>query len=683
MSSHIARAWVSYAAVVLLLLSLASPQVIVAQTAPACADGYALWAISGTRDKTIEFSGSDVVVVGAVRSNADIHIGGSENRITGAVEYVRRFEDAGDENSYPAPARVPSGQPPLSYAVADYAPGGAAAVAAQQAGRYTVINGDLDVSEPTLLDGLYYVKGKAKLAASKLTGTFTIVAEDIIEVSGSLQQLSPYANGLLLFSNKSEPGGSIVKLAGSNSTLNGVIYAPRGTVEISGSNSALRGAVLSDALKLSGSNIGISFAAEYCPGAPPVVAPEPYADGEVVVKLFDPGDLGGVIAAYGLDPLRVDQFGGRPIYLVGILGAVDPEVKAAELRADARVEYAEPNYATQTPEARRGRGSWVVGEGQPGYAAQWAGETIRLVEAHDITEGDKQIVAVLDTGIDAAHPAFANRLVGGTDLVDGDGDPSEVGVYGVNPGFGHGTHVAGLVALAAPEAKIMPVRVLDEEGAGNIWVLAEGLRFAAVLGTDGVPQTGDEAGVINLSLGTTRRTELLEEVISLMTCDDDDDDDDDDCLVGRSVVVVAAAGNGGDTTPQYPAAEEADGVLAVGASNQGDTRAAFSTYGDWVTLAAPGESIVSAVPGGEYGVWSGTSMAAPLAAGAAALLRAQQPALSAAAVAERLAETGRPICGAIPARLDAAAALGVPPAAPAACSRTMNTFLPSVATSSP
>jgi subtilisin family serine protease len=174
--------------------------------------------------------------------------------------------------------------------------------------------------------------------------------------------------------------------------------------------------------------------------------------------------------------------------------------------------------------------------------------------------------------------------------------------------------------------------------------------------------------VINLSLGTLRRTELLEDIVSEITCDDDDDDDDCDGSGGSGgVAVIVAAGNGGDTTPQYPAAESVAGSLAVGASTSADALAGFSTYGSWVRLAAPGAAVVSAVPGGGYESWSGSSMAAPLAAGVAALLRSAEPELGPAAVVERLVVSGRPICGPVPSRLDAAAALGAPPAPPAAC----------------
>ena len=108
-------------------------------------------------------------------------------------------------------------------------------------------------------------------------------------------------------------------------------------------------------------------------------------------------------------------------------------------------------------------------------------EKIQLSLAHQINRGTGPNgpvkVAVLDTGVDTNHVALAGRLLPGWDFVDDDADPSEVGDQQTGP-YGHGTHVAGLIALVAPEAKIIPIRVLDRYGVGNIWVLAEALAFA-------------------------------------------------------------------------------------------------------------------------------------------------------------------------------------------------------------
>jgi thermitase len=388
---------------------------------------------------------------------------------------------------------------------------------------------------------------------------------------------------------------------------------------------------------------------------------------EVVMKLSRISDLSQVASSYALHPTPLAQFGTRAIFRMRILDGTSPQDKAADLAADSRVIYAEPNFIGQAPEARQ-RVTWAKGDESQGFEDQWAAIMIRLPEAHMVTRGAGITVAVLDTGVDASHPALAGRLVNGYDFVDLDSVPNEEGNHEQNVTYGHGTHVAGLVALVAPQAKIMPLRVLDEEGNSNIWVLAEAMAYA--VNPDGNLKTDDGAHVINLSLSTERPTHLLADIGQEITCikqkDDDDDDDDDEkkeCLTQNSqkgVVIVASAGNSGSSAPEYPAAEGVSGSLSVGASTPIDSLASFSNYGAWVHIAAPGQDILSSVPGGEYAFWSGTSMAAPLVAGQAALVRAANPRFDAAAVVQRILSTSFAISGPVPRRIDAAAALGIP-----------------------
>jgi thermitase len=399
-----------------------------------------------------------------------------------------------------------------------------------------------------------------------------------------------------------------------------------------------------------------------------------YMQGEIVVKLYSAGDLAGVAADFGLDPNPRKQFGSRPIYVLRITDREDAPDKARRMAKDSRVQYVEPNHRYSAPEGQK-RSSWARVENVTDYAEQWAAAKIHLPEAHTTGRGAGVIVAVMDTGVDATHSALAGHLVSGFDFVDMDADPSEVGVPDVDSVYGHGTHVAGIVALTAPEAKIMPVRVLDRNGEGNIWVLAEALRYA--VNPDGNLATDDGATVINMSLGTDQRTAFLDDIINLVTCSNNSsassghdmrlpngvtmgtDDKPEECLSRSGAVIVAAAGNDGSTAKEYPAAEDSEGLLAVAATTQDDVRASYSNFGSWVQIGAPGDAILSTVPGNQWGAWSGTSMATPFVAGVAALVQSGDAGLTPDDVTRRIVNTADRISGEVRLRVDAAAALGV------------------------
>jgi len=143
---------------------------------------------------------------------------------------------------------------PVGYSLADYQPGGREAVKAQNAGKYHYVNGDFTVSTSgTVLDGLYYVKGNVGLSGSNITGTFTVVAEGTISISGSGFNCNTYSSGLLLFAN-----GSSLAISGSNCTLGGIIYVPTGQIAISGSGSKISGSLFGNTVALSGSNMVIT-----------------------------------------------------------------------------------------------------------------------------------------------------------------------------------------------------------------------------------------------------------------------------------------------------------------------------------------------------------------------------------------------------------------------------------------
>lgn len=381
-------------------------------------------------------------------------------------------------------------------------------------------------------------------------------------------------------------------------------------------------------------------------------------EGEILVRLSSPDALAPLLTRHGLT--LSGAFGARPIYRLRVTGPADTKDVIKALEQESDVIDAEPNQRQQSPEARK-NAVWAIGNPED-YAAQWAPRALRLGDAHRLSSGAGIRVAVLDTGVDLQHPAFAGKLLPGFDFIDGDHDPSEAGGPG-DLGYGHGTHVAGLVALVAPGARIMPLRVLGPDGSGNTWALAEALLYA--VNPDGDPTTDDGAHVINLSLGSVAPTKILETVAKLVTCrkpepgsDPGYASDKKRCEGLGGAVVIAAAGNSAtDHVPEFPAAENAHGLLSVGASDASGARAEFSNYGKWVEVAAPGDHITSSVPGGGFGTWSGTSMAAPLAAGTAALVRAAHPALSAEDVTKRMKHRTMKLCDTKLKQIDALAAV--------------------------
>ena len=247
---------------------------------------------------------------------------------------------------------------------------------------------------------------------------------------------------------------------------------------------------------------------------------------------------------------------------------------------------------------------------------QWPVQRLRLPRAWDAVDGSGQVIAIVDSGIDATHPDLAGAMRAGWDALTG-GD-------GATDPYGHGTAVAGLAAAIVGNgvgiggvgggAQLMPVRVLDDEGRGNASDVAAGIIWAADHG----------ASVINVSLSTTH-TELIDDAVGYATA--------------AGVVVVAAAGNAyAQGNPQlYPAADER--VLAVTAVDPYDRRAVYANTGSHLDLAAPGVSVLSSVTGGGYDNFGGTSMAAPHVAGLAALVRARWPGLTVEEVGARLRET--------------------------------------------
>ncbi|WP_324788716.1 type VII secretion-associated serine protease mycosin [Streptomyces sp. H51] len=269
-------------------------------------------------------------------------------------------------------------------------------------------------------------------------------------------------------------------------------------------------------------------------------------------------------------------------------------------------------------------------------AQQWALDAMHTQEAWRTTKGKGVTVAVLDTGVEADHPDLAGNVLPAKDMIGfgarkGDRAWARHGtaMAGIIAGHGHGPGDAEGVMGIAPEARILPVRVILEDGdsargkarstRGN--ALAEGIRWAADHGAD----------VINLSLGDDSASAHPEPA----------EDEAVQYALKKGVAVVASAGNGGEKGDHvsYPAAYP--GVIAATAVDRYGTRASFSTRRWYATVSAPGVDIVIADPDHRYYEGWGTSAASAFVSGAVALVKAAHPGLAPAQIKQLLEDTAR------------------------------------------
>jgi subtilisin family serine protease len=254
-------------------------------------------------------------------------------------------------------------------------------------------------------------------------------------------------------------------------------------------------------------------------------------------------------------------------------------------------------------------------------------DMLKLDDVRQRSRGAGVVVAIIDTGINRAHSELAPRLWRDTrstpdipgdgidndgdglidddcgwDFIDNDNDPTELPE---NPGStvaGHGTFIAGIISMVAPDAQILPVRAFPSDGNGDAFTVASAIKYAADHG----------AHVINLSLGSPTIDELLLSAINYAR--------------DRGVVIIAAAGNENSESPRFPA--NLPDVIAVAAIDSNSHKAQFSNFGAHVDVSAPGVKIISTFPGAQsddYAEWSGTSFAAPFAAAEAALILEASP----------------------------------------------------------
>jgi hypothetical protein len=275
-----------------------------------------------------------------------------------------------------------------------------------------------------------------------------------------------------------------------------------------------------------------------------------------------------------------------------------------ELEADVDVISAQPNYvfslAQESPTSGRATAD----------PAEYALAKLRLPQAHELANGDKVRVAILDSGIDTRHPDLVGVFAGSFDAL---GSKADVDL--------HGTAVAGVIGArgrlhgAAPGARLLAVRAFSSVGQGTTFSIVAGLNWAVAQG----------ARVINMSFTGPPDPAVARNLAA---------------AYDKGAVLVAAAGNKGPTSaPLFPGSDPH--VIAVTAIDNNDAVPAFANRGPHIGLAAPGVDLLLLAPNGSLYVASGTSFAAPYVTGIIALMIQQRPELGAEAIRKALLATGR------------------------------------------
>jgi len=355
----------------------------------------------------------------------------------------------------------------------------------------------------------------------------------------------------------------------------------------------------------------------------------------------------------GTQTLR--QIPNTSIYLIRLNEKDEGDRVLRKIRRNAEVESAENNSvialtSTDVPvsaSADLGHAMADLLEGRAlttfygvsvlqAYAEQPALDVIRVREVRSLSTGAGTRVAFIDTGVDLLHPALQPWLEPGLDLVNGS-SASELDGLGhgmsdlldhsmtdllddrfffilnsslssllngssdnstIPPAFGHGTMVAGLIHVVAPQATIIPIKAFDVYGQTTLFRLIEGV-YAAI---------ESNADVLNMSFSTTMNSNTLQRSL--------------DKAQAAGIALVAAVGNDGqDVRDRYPAAYAT--VLGVAATDLDDRLTSFSNYGRNVSVTAPGAFVVSTAPGGKYAIAWGTSFSAPIVAGGIAILSSE------------------------------------------------------------
>ena len=339
--------------------------------------------------------------------------------------------------------------------------------------------------------------------------------------------------------------------------------------------------------------------------------------GRVVVGFADAARGETSVRSRGLEVRRVMTGSTGQMAVVSTEGRPVEQV-LAELRADPSVAFAEPDYVVRLTN----EGGVTVSD--PQLPNQYSLDQMRVRTAWSVETGASNVIAVLDTGVQYDHPDLAGRLLPGRDFVNDDSDAVDDNA--------HGTWVAGIIAANANDAygmagiswsdKILPVKIMDENGTGSTSDLAAGIIWSADRGAD----------VINMSVGGFPYAQYVQDAVTYAW--------------NKGAVLVGAAGNNRREENFYPASFA--NVVSVSATQLNDEFSNWSSWGPKVDVSAPGSSVLTTnctrlscehPDWGSHTYISGTSFATPNVAGVVALIRARYPSYTPQQVVDRLINT--------------------------------------------
>lgn len=299
-------------------------------------------------------------------------------------------------------------------------------------------------------------------------------------------------------------------------------------------------------------------------------------------------EVGKIAAVHGAQARRMGPPG---LFVFELPAHASEKAVAATLGRHPQLKFAELDQLVAPAAAPN----------DPYAGSQWHLNKLGLPSAWDTTQGAGVTIAVLDTGIDATHPDLAARMVPGWNFYDNNSDTRDVN--------GHGTAVAGAatatlnngvgVAGTAGQALLMPVRIADANGYAYWSTVAQGLTWASDQG----------ARVANISYGGVSTSSAVQAAAQYMR--------------SRGGLVVVAAGNNGIDEGVAPTST----MIVVSATDANDVKTSWSSYGSFVSIAAPGQDIWTTTRGGGYQAWWGTSLASPVVAGVVGLMMSARPAM--------------------------------------------------------